>query len=294
MKLSDVTFIQILGAILVVNGALAGALNELTDLLGPAMAKHVLSVCVIGSGICGGFITMFGGIGSQARNVAAAIAVDPLQDKIAPITAAMNKATATATAAKAIIILALLAGGLIFVVGDAFAQGGTRVRLPEPLNLGKQAAAVPTPAAKPAAAAAIDPLTKFMNDLEKVQQDTVTGIVGDFTAADADAASLTNSSDPTSFKDPISHACYPAAIKFLQELPVATPTTGKFILVQLFQKKRDFVAQIQAGIPVYLKLGCAPLLGDEAMIFTKLMGLVGVQVGLNALAPGLGLAMPVL
>ena len=46
--------------------------------------------------------------------------------------------------------------------------------------------------------------------------------------------------------------------------------------VQLFQKKRDFVAQIQAGIPVYLKLGCAPLLGDEAAIFA------GVPVNVTA------------
>lgn len=118
MKLSDLTLIQILGAILVINGALAGGVNELTDLLGPTMAKHVLSVCVIGSGICGGFITMFGGIGSQVRNVAAAIAIDPLQSKIAPIAAAMDKATA----AKAAVIMAVLLSGLFAFSGDASAQ----------------------------------------------------------------------------------------------------------------------------------------------------------------------------
>lgn len=189
---------------------------------------------------------------------------------------------------KPLVILAVILGSFFAFTGDASAQ--IKVRIPDPLKLAQPA--TPVPAAKPAGS--VDPLTKVMNDLANVQQDLVNGVIADITAADADASSLTNPADPTSFKDPISHACYPAAMKFLQSLPVATPATGKFILVQLFQKKRDFVAQIQAGIPVYLKLGCAPLLGDEAMILTKLLGLVGVQVGLNALAPGLGLAMPVL
>jgi hypothetical protein len=147
VKLSDLTLIQVLGAILVINGALAGGVNELTDLLGPTMAKHVLSVCVIGSGICGGFITMFGGLGSQVRNVLAmpgvekiavngqanstlaAIAIDPLQDKSAPTTAAMDKVTATA--AKAAIITAFLLAGLLAFAGDASAQG-TKVRAAAP------------------------------------------------------------------------------------------------------------------------------------------------------------------
>lgn len=183
---------------------------------------------------------------------------------------------------KAIVLAALVLGALAFPY-DAMAQ----IRL-KPISLGT-AAAGPAPKA-----AAVDPLTKFINDLESIKQEMVDGIVADFNAADADAGQLLNSADPASFKDPISHACYPAAVKFLQSLPVATPTTGKFIVVQLFQKKRDFVAQIRAGLPVYLKLGCAPLIGDEAAIFAKLMGLVGVKVGLDALMPGLGFAMPVL
>jgi hypothetical protein len=143
-------------------------------------------------------------------------------------------------------------------------------------------------------ATATDPLGKFMADLAQVKQEIVDGVVADITAADTDASMLLNPADPTSFKDPISHACYPAEMKFLQSLPVATAPTGKFVLVQLFQKKRDFVMQIQAGLPVYLKLGCAPLLGDEAQILTKSMALIGVQVGLNALVPGMGLALPAL
>jgi hypothetical protein len=204
----------------------------------------------------------------------------------------VTKAVATLPAeiqanVKAAALVAILVLGALFAfAGDASAQ--IKVRLPDPLKLNQPAAPAPAPRT------AADPLARVMDQLAAVQQKVVDGVVADIMAADADAASLTNPADPTSFKDPISHACYPAGVKFLQSLPVATAPTGEFILVQLFQKKRDFIAQIRAGLPVYLKLGCAPLLGDEAAIFTKLIGLVGVKVGLDALAPGLGLAMPVL
>jgi hypothetical protein len=188
-------------------------------------------------------------------------------------------------AVKPIIILAVLLTGLFAFSGVALAQG-IKVRLPA---IGQAATQAPTPRA-----ASTDPLSKFMDDLAKVQQDVVAGVTADITAADADAATLINPSDPTSFRDPIAHACYPAEIKFLQSLPVATPPTGKFVLVQLFQKKRDFVAQIKAGLPDYLKLGCAALLGDEIAILTKSLSLIGVSVAANALLPGAGFAIPTL
>lgn len=304
----NLTPVQIIGIILVINGALIGSASQLTDLFGPVAVKYIIALASLGNSVFGGIITMVTGQGSQIKNVLAmpgveniavngkagptlaAIAVDPLQDKIAPTTAAMEKVTATA--AKAVIILALLLGGLFAFGGDASAQG-IRVRLPDPLKLNQSAPA--TPVAKPTAAvSAGDWLSKVMDQLAAVNQKVVDGIVSDINAADVDAATLTNTSDPTSFQDPISHACYPAAVKFLQSLPVATPPTGEFIVVQLFQKKRDFVAQIRAGLPVYLKLGCAPLLGDEAAILGKLLALVGVKAGLDAIAPGLGLAMPTL
>lgn len=136
----------------------------------------------------------------------------------------------------------------------------------------------------------VDALSDLMNKLESIKAETVANVIADINAADADAASLTNPSDPSSFKDPISHACYPATVKFLQSLPTSTATTGTFVGVQLFQKKRDFLAQIQAGLPVYLKLGCAPLLGDEVQSFVKLMAMVGVKVlpaAATALMPAL-------
>lgn len=133
------------------------------------------------------------------------------------------------------------------------------------------------------AGSAATPLGSIMDQIEAVKAEFVAAVIADIQEADKDAAQLTNPNDPTSFKDPISHTCYPAAIKFLQSLPTATPTVGDRNLVQLFQKKRDLIAQIQAGLPTYLKIGCAPLIGDEVHIVVSLLGLVGVKIGAAAL-----------
>ena len=66
----NATPLQILGAILVLNSAATDSVNELTDLFGQVWARHLLSIAVIGSGICGGLVTMFGGQGAVLRNVA--------------------------------------------------------------------------------------------------------------------------------------------------------------------------------------------------------------------------------
>jgi hypothetical protein len=145
----------------------------------------------------------------------------------------------------------------------------------KPISLG-------APAAAPA-----DPFAQLMSSLEKVKQEDIAGVIADLQAADADAATIVIPAFPASgslpasdavVRDPISHACYPAEIKFLQSLPQAATPTGKFILVQAFQAKRDFVAQIKAGLPTYLKLGCAPLLGDEINTFVQTLALVGVKL----------------
>jgi len=130
-------------------------------------------------------------------------------------------------------------------------------------------------------------IDQFMAKLEAIQAKTVTDVVADITAADADAGTVitpATATAPAVVKDPISHACYPAAIQFLQTLPTAKPLTGTLIGVQLFQQKRDFISQIQAGLPSYLKVGCAALLGDEIQIFVKLMGAVGITVATGGVA----------
>lgn len=72
----NLTPLQIVGIILIINGALTGSVNELTDLLGPVWSKHVVSICIIGSGICGGFVTMFGGQATQLKNIAGIVGDD--------------------------------------------------------------------------------------------------------------------------------------------------------------------------------------------------------------------------
>lgn len=220
-------------------------------------------------------VQWFAGFSAQVNAVVLTALVGVSSSKPGPL------ASVSAGAVKPVALLAILLSAFFAFSGDAHAQG-IKVKLPDPLGLNAKQQAAASNAAAPAG------LAKFMSDLANLQTKVVTDVVADITAADADAATLTNPNDPASFRDPIAHACYPAAIKFLTELPVATAPSGTLVGVQLFQKKRDFIMQIQAGLPTYLKLGCAPLLGDEAQVFTKLMGLVGINVALNTLIPGAG------
>jgi hypothetical protein len=160
----------------------------------------------------------------------------------------------------------------------------------------KTAPAAAAATAKAATAAATvpaapkDPLAKLMQDLASIKQDIIAGVIGDLNAADADAATI----DPKTnqMRDPIAHACYPAQVQFLQNLPQAQPLQGKFVAVQLHQRVRDFVLEVRGGLPTYLKLGCAPMLGDDLQIIVQTLGTVGVQVG-STLFSG-GLSLPVL
>lgn len=110
----NLTPLQWIGIVLIVNGAITGSVSELTDLLGASWAKHVISLATIGSAICGGLVTMFGGQSAQVRNVLAMpgvekitvntqanatlaqIAVDPALDKIEPVPQASARVTAIA------------------------------------------------------------------------------------------------------------------------------------------------------------------------------------------------------
>lgn len=167
------------------------------------------------------------------------------------------------------------------------------------LKITKPAVTASAPAAQPDVVATLD---QFMAKLEAITQTVITNSVADITAANADASTVITPATATSaavVRDPIAAACYPALIQFLQNLPTGTPTTGTFIAVQLFQKKRDFIAQLQAGLPSYLKIGCAALLGSEVQILTQALGLVGITVatgGITGLLPAATLipALPAL
>jgi hypothetical protein len=170
-----------------------------------------------------------------------------------------------AAAAKPIVIIAI-------VVLTLFAFGGT-------------AHAAPLPKARPPAAATVDPLQKIMDDISAKSAAFVSNVVAAIQEADDDAATLTNPADLTSFRDPIAHACYPAQIKFLQSLPQiqAIKAAAPYNVIVMFQRKRDLVAQIKAGLPGYLKVGCVALLKDEETIFIQTLGLIGVTIGAGAL-----------
>lgn len=114
MKLTP---LQIIGIVLIVNGALIGSAAQLTDLFGPQVAKYIISVASLGNSIFGGIVTMISGQGAQIKNVLAmpgiekinvnaqanptlaAIAVDPSIDKISPTPAAQESVQATAKGA---------------------------------------------------------------------------------------------------------------------------------------------------------------------------------------------------
>jgi hypothetical protein len=192
-------------------------------------------------------------------------------------------------------MLAVLLASLIFVM-PAMAQsarvnGLPGLKLPIPLSR-------PAPAVAPSEEGSGDTLANIMKQLEKVTKDNIAAIVTDIQAADADASIVVipalppvppaTVGTPAVVKDPISHACYPALVQFLQAIPqVATPT-GTLVGFQLFQAKRDFIQQLKAGLPTYLKLGCAPLLGDEINITIQALALVGVKIlpaGIAAICP---------
>lgn len=199
--------------------------------------------------------------------------------------------TVAAGKAAMMVLLAVALASLV-ATGSAHAATATKKAVDCTLDVFKL-----TPACKKAAGTtATNPLDNLLAKLEQIQTDVVAGVVGDIQAADADAGTIVtpaNGSTPAVVNDPISHACYPAAVQFIQSLPVAKPTTGApYIFVQLFQKKRDFVNQIKAGLPAYLKIGCGALLGDETQIFVAMLGMVGVTVATGGLAGILPAAAP--
>ena len=214
--------------------------------------------------------------------------------------------TPTSTVAKAIIVA--LAASLLFMPTDSKADPVADAKADlaklgvKPLPTLKIVKVAPTASAPaPAPQTPAQSLDAFMAKLEAVTGKLVADVTADLQAADADAGTVVLQAvgtTPATVRDPISHACYPALIQFLGSLPAATPVQGNIIVAQLFQKKRDFIAQIQAGLPSYLKLGCAALLGDEVKILTTALGMVGITVatgGLGGLLPAATLpALPIL
>jgi hypothetical protein len=161
-------------------------------------------------------------------------------------------------------------------------------------GFGGSAHAATLPKPRPSAAS-VDPLQKIMDDIAAKSATFVAGVVAAIQEADDDAAVLTNPNDAASFRDPIAHACYPAQIKFLESLPQiqAIKAPSPYNVIVMFQRKRDLVAQIKAGLPAYLKVGCAALLKDEETILVQTLGLIGVPIAAGALTGIFPAAAPI-
>ena len=72
--------------------------------------------------------------------------------------------------------------------------------------------------------------------------------------------------------DDIAHLCYPALIQFITERQGDTGTvSGAF---SAFQRARNVANRVDAGLPQYLLIGCAPLFTDARLMLAK-MALVG-------------------
>ena len=88
--------------------------------------------------------------------------------------------------------------------------------------------------------------------------------LGRFTVADLQAAQA----DAIAHNDVIAAACYPALIQFVSGLPAVGGTVaGAF---SAFQQARDLHKGVSAGLPDYLRLGCAALVQDEKQMILKL------------------------
>lgn len=183
---------------------------------------------------------------------------------------------------KSLVLIAILLTSLL-----AFAQPSHAQKLTG--NAIRDVRTALTPSTASSATSTSGFISKTMNDIAAVKAEIVAGVIADLEAADADAGAVNPVTQQP--RDPVAHACYPALMQFLQSLPTAQSPAGNFVAIQLFQRKRDFILQLQGGLPAYLKIGCSALLGDEVQTFVKSMALVGVVVstsGLGSIIPAGG------
>lgn len=85
-------------------------------------------------------------------------------------------------------------------------------------------------------------------------------------------------------KDTLSIPCYPALSKFVQSFPSLTGDGTVSGAVSAFETARTARLKVQgavgAGLPDYVKLGCAALFVDEQALAAKLAGMAaGASVG---------------
>lgn len=145
------------------------------------------------------------------------------------------------------------------------APASAQTKLPIPLNLPIDPLGLNTKNPN-------DPLKQIVALIQKIEDKGT----ADLEAADA----LANTANPDTgtIIDPIAHACYPALIKWIGTLPKASNTAGQGIIT-LYEEARIARMLIQAGFPVYVKLGCGALVQDERQQLLQFVGkLFGVTL----------------
>lgn len=113
--LKNLTLVQWIGIVIGLNSLLMGATPQLTVLFGATAVPIIVAVATLGNGALGVFVTVIGGLGTQAKNVMAdgssiavgpnaspalaTLAMDPAQNKISPAPGAVAAVAAIAKAA---------------------------------------------------------------------------------------------------------------------------------------------------------------------------------------------------
>lgn len=278
MKLSDLTLIQWLGIVLVINGAISGGVNEMTDLLGAIWAKHLVSIATIGSGVCGGLITMFGGIGTQARNVVAAggqVNVSPQAATALTVLAADRSEPAI----KAIVnvVLIAFAVSLLLAGAPAMAQQVRAPRLTGDVAKDFNLKPVSPSGTTQGATATDDALSSFGQQVRKITKELVDKAITDVQAASDDAAK---------HNDTISKPCWDANLALLKGLPSQWENPPTDIGIALgIQIQRDLLNSITGNDAGSLKVACAALWGDQIKIVANVGAMLGVKIATGGLFP---------
>jgi hypothetical protein len=124
--LKNLTLVQWIGIVIGLNSLLMGATPQLTVLFGTAAVPIIVAVATLGNGALGVFVTVIGGLGTQARNVVAGgasiavgpnaspslatLAMDPAQNKIDAAPGAGAAVAAIAKSAAALLFCFLIVG----------------------------------------------------------------------------------------------------------------------------------------------------------------------------------------
>ena len=99
--------------------------------------------------------------------------------------------------------------------------------------------------------------------------------------------------DAEAHGDQIAAACYPALITFVSQLQNSAQESRPVGGFSGFQRARDAVKDTEAGVPVYLRIGCAALAQDVTGDVAQFLGsLASIGIKGAAIAAGKFVIIP--